>query len=385
MALHFSKEEFASRLDAVCSRMANDGHDAMLIFAQESMYWLTGYDTFGFCFFQCMVVTKDGRIVLLTRSADMRQAQHTSIISDIRIWIDHRGASPIGQLKELLFDLDLLGANLGVEFDTHGLTGKIARELDEELRSFAELEDASPLIPLLRAVKSKAEISYIRKAAELGDKAYEAAMAQIKPGADEGHILAAMQGEVFKGGGDYPGNEFIIGSGQDALLCRYKSGRRTLDANDQVTLEWAGVYRRYHAACMRTVILGAPSARHVEMHDAALCALREVEKALVTGKTFGEVFDAHARILDAKGMVAHRLNACGYSLGARFTPSWMDWPMAYSANPAKIVPNMVIFMHMILMDSHTGTAMSLGQTYLTTNGPPESLSKLPLDLPVKAG
>ena len=62
--------------------------DAMLLFAQESMYWLTGYDTFGFCFFQCLVVTADGRKVLLTRSADERQAKHTSNIEDIRIWID---------------------------------------------------------------------------------------------------------------------------------------------------------------------------------------------------------------------------------------------------------------------------------------------------------
>ena len=46
---------------------------------------------------------------------------------------------------------------------------------------------------------------------------------------------------------------------------------------------------------------------------------------------------------------------------------------------------MVIFMHMILMDSITDTAMTLGQTYLTTEGAPECLSTLPLDLPVKSG
>lgn len=33
-----------------------------------------------------------------------------------------------------------------------------------------------------------------------------------------------MQGAVLAGGGDYPANEFIIGSGADALLCRYKAG-----------------------------------------------------------------------------------------------------------------------------------------------------------------
>jgi Xaa-Pro dipeptidase len=54
----------------------------MLLFAQESMYWLTGYDTFGYCFFQTLVVKADGSMVLFTRSADLRQAKHTSIIEN---------------------------------------------------------------------------------------------------------------------------------------------------------------------------------------------------------------------------------------------------------------------------------------------------------------
>ena len=65
--------------------------------------------------------------------------------------------------------------------------------------------------------------------AALADAALDAGAAAIRPGADEGDILAAMQGAIFAGGGDYPANEFIIGSGADALLCRYKAGRRKLD------------------------------------------------------------------------------------------------------------------------------------------------------------
>ncbi|MEO9527004.1 Xaa-Pro peptidase family protein [Roseibium sp.] len=385
MTLHFSQDEFERRLDTLKTVMASEKLDAMLLFAQESMYWLTGYDTFGFCFFQCLVVTSDGRKVLLTRSADERQARHTSNIEDIRIWIDRGAASPVNQLKEMLFDMDLLGSRLGIEYDTHGMTGKIALQLNEELTSFADIRDASPLIPQLRAVKSAEEIVYVRKAAELADKAYHAALAEIRPGADEGRILAAMQGSIFEGGGDYPGNEFIVGSGRDALLCRYKSGRRRLSDQDQITLEWAGSYRHYHAALMRTVVVGTPTGRHQEMYVAAREALAAVENQLVAGKTFGDVFDAHAERMDHHGMMPHRLNACGYSLGARFTPSWMDAPMAYKANPAKVQPGMVIFMHMILMDSISGTAMSLGQTYLTTGAAPECLSTLPLDLPVKSG
>ena len=100
----------------------------------------------------------------------------------------------------------------------------------------AELSDASDLVNRQRVVKSPAEIAYVRRAAELADAALEAAAALAGPGAFEGDILAAMQGAVFKGGGDYPGNEYIIGSGPGALLCRYYSGRRELDPQDQLTV-----------------------------------------------------------------------------------------------------------------------------------------------------
>ncbi len=59
-----------------------------LLFRQESMYYLTGYETFGFCFFQCLYFGADRRMWLLTRSADLRQAQLTSVIGDIRVWVD---------------------------------------------------------------------------------------------------------------------------------------------------------------------------------------------------------------------------------------------------------------------------------------------------------
>ena len=87
---------------------------------------------------------------------------------------------------------------------------------------------------------------------------------------DESKILSAMQAEILSGGGDYPGNEFIIGSGPDALLCRYFSGRRKLDEIDQLTLEFAGVYRHYHSALMRTIPIGKAKQEHLELHEICL-------------------------------------------------------------------------------------------------------------------
>lgn len=380
MALHFEREEYAARLEKLTTSMREEKLDAMLLFAQESMYWLTGYDTFGFCFFQCLVVKADGSMTLLTRSADLRQARQTSNIERIVVWTDRTNADPALDLKNLLSDLDLLGERIGVEYDTHGLTGANCRKLDNQLQSFAELVDASHVVSRLRLIKSPAEIAFARRAAKLSDAALDAALPLIKPGADEADILAAMQGAVFSGGGDYAANEFIIGSGEDALLCRYKAGRRQLTATDQLTLEWAGVFAHYHAPMMRTVIIGEPTDRHVELYEACRESLDAITAILRPGTSFGEVFDAHADVMDERGLTRHRLNACGYAVGARFTPSWMEHQMFHAGNPLEIAPDMTLFVHMIIMDSETGTAMTLGQTYLTTADAPESLSAKPLDL-----
>src|SRR5688500_12560556 len=94
MALHFTREELSQRRAASIAALQKRGLDGLLMFRQESMYYLTGYDTFGYVFFQCLYLGADGRVMLLTRAPDLRQAQHTSDIQDIRIWIDGPEASP---------------------------------------------------------------------------------------------------------------------------------------------------------------------------------------------------------------------------------------------------------------------------------------------------
>ena len=82
--------------------MKDQNLNALLLFKQESMYWLTGYDTFGFVFFQSLILRDDGEIILLTRAPDLRQAQNTSNIKNIKIWEDKEDSNPSDFLKEIL-------------------------------------------------------------------------------------------------------------------------------------------------------------------------------------------------------------------------------------------------------------------------------------------
>jgi Xaa-Pro dipeptidase len=383
MALHFSKEELAQRREKSVEMMQQRGLDGLLMFRQESMYYLTGYDTFGYVYFQCLYLGADGQLMLLTRAPDLRQAQHTSDIQDIRVWIDGPEADPAVALREILRTFRLNGKTLGVEWEAYGLTARNGIRLQAAFDGFATLVDASDLVSRQRLVKSAAELVYVRKAAELADLSLDEAHRLAAPGVSEGDILAAMQSVIIRGGGDDPANEFIIGSGDDALLCRYKTGRRTLEKQDQLTLEFAGVYRHYHSCLMRTIPIGKPPAKQIEMHKVAVEALEACKAALKPGRPIGEVFDAHAKVLDKAGYQAHRMNATGYSLGAVFAPNWMDWPMFYHGNPELAAPGQVYFIHLIIFDSADGLAMTSGQTVLVTDGAAEVLSKRSTDLVVR--
>ena len=380
MAIHFSKEEFTNRKFKVIQELKKQNLVALLMFRQESMYWLTGYDTFGYVYFQCLVLTVKGDLVLLTRAPDLRQAQNTSVIKDIRIWVDKDKADPATELKNILSELELEKSNLGVEYEAYGLTGRNAIKLNNSLNNFAKLHDKSELISFLRVVKSPAEIVYVKKAAKLADNAMEAAWKYAHAGQNEAKILAEMQSEVFKGGGDYPANEYIIGSGKNALLCRYQSEKLKLAEVDQLSIEWAGTYKHYHSAMFRTIVIGKANDKQKKMFSACLEALKACENKLKPGNKLGEVFDVHAEIFDRLGYKKSRMNACGYSLGATFAPNWMDWPMLYTGNPVILIPGMVFFMHMILMDSEKELAMNLGETYLVTSSGSERLGKKKLDL-----
>ena len=382
MPLHFDAAEYSARQARATKAVQDAGLDALLMFAPESHYWLCGYDTFGFAMFQCMVLTASGDLHLMTRMPDRLQAKHTSTLTDaqIHVWPQYEGSNPATHLRDLLQKLKVANGRLGFESQTPGLTDANGALLRGQLLN---LTDASDLIRALRRVKSPAEIQMHRRAAALSDAAMDAGLAETHPGTFEGDILAAMQGAVFKGGGDYAGNEFILGSGPGALLCRYYSGRRHLGAQDQMTWEWSGAYARYHAAMMQTVVIGTPNDTQRHMHIAARAALEACEAAIRPGDPMGHVFNAHARTLDAHGLSSARMQACGYGMGAVYNPIWVDFPMFYEGNPLIMQAGQVFFLHMILMDEAEGLAMSLGHSVLVTETGVERLSKHPLDMLVR--
>jgi Xaa-Pro dipeptidase len=130
-------------------------------------------------------------MTLITRAPDLLQARHTSVIEDVRVWVDREGANPAVEMRAILEEHGCRGKRLGVELESYGLTARNGARLNAALEGFCELVDVSELVNRMRVVKSATEIAYVRRAAELADGALEAALQLAVPGAFEGDILAA--------------------------------------------------------------------------------------------------------------------------------------------------------------------------------------------------
>ncbi|GAB5470705.1 MAG: Xaa-Pro peptidase family protein [Rhodospirillales bacterium] len=378
MALHFSREEFGERIAAAREALRAADLSALLVFGQESHFYLSGYDTSGFVFFQCLVVTADEtRLTLLTRRPDREQARLTSVIEDVRLWYDAEGKDPSEDLLAILDEKGLQGSRIGIERDSFGLSARNYDLVRDRLEGWCRLEDGSAIVRGLRLTKSPAEIAYVRKAAELADRSLEAMVAAARPGAFEGDIAAAGSAAILAGGGDSPPSGPVLGSGEEALLVRSSTGYRHLDPEDQLTLEFAATYRHYNACLMRTLPIGSGRPAQERMFDVTLEALTAMTEAARPGQPLGEIDAAHRRVFDARGYGHARMSACGYSLGATYRPSWMDVPpMLYLGNPLPAAPGMVLFLHAILADAEAGLAMSLGHTILIGESGAEVLSGL---------
>src|SRR5262249_61910903 len=171
------------------------------------------------------------------------------------------------------------------------------------------------------------------------------------PGACGGTIDGEMQNVSRAGDGDPSASRWPMGSGQEALLVLYHTGHGTVGRTDQVAFEFAAAYRHYHAALMHVALTGKVDPRHRDMFAACVDALDAAQAALRPGHTVGEVFDVHARTLKKAGYEGHYLNACGYTMGATYPPTWMDWPMVSTANRQLLGAGTGFFLHMISLHS----------------------------------
>ena len=382
--IHFSREEFSQRQQKTREQLQKLELDGLLLFKIEDMYWLTGYESDGFCIFGCMFIGTEGVLTHLARPADLANLSYSSICGDVRISPDTEDSSRAEHIKDMLRSLGMEGKKIGIQVDTMGLTPRLFLEINETLDGLCKLTVAPDFIRLLRLVKSPQELSYFRKAGEVMDIVMDKVIEATFPGAFEGDIYATFYDTLFRLDADLPAHIPPFGSGDSALNLRYTTKRKNVSKNDQVTLELGLAYRHYHVACMGVVLTGPKiNNRHLKMHKTSVIALDAVQAALRPGTTVGELFDIYKATLEERGEHDAVLTVAGYTMGAMWPPTWMEEPMIFEGNPLVLEENMTFFTHMILNDRKTGLSMAVGETAIVTKNVPEIITHTPRDPIIK--
>ena len=381
---HFSREEFSQRQQKTRKHLQKLELDGLLLFKIEDMYWLTGYESDGFCIFGSMFIGTDGALTHLARPADLGNLSYSSICEDVRISPDTEDSTRAEHIKDMLRSLGMEGKKIGIQVDTMGLTPRLFLEISAILDGWCELTVAPDFIRILRLVKSPQELNYFRKAGEVMDIVMDKVIEATYPGAFEGDIYATFYDTLFRLDADLPAHIPPLGSGESALNLRYTTKRKNVSENDQVTLELGLAYRHYHVACMGVVLTGPEiNKRHLKMHKTSVTALDEVQAALRPGTTVGELFDIYKETLEEHGEHDAVLTVAGYTMGAMWPPTWMEEPMIFEGNPLVLEENMTFFTHMILNDRETGLSMAVGETAIVTKDAPEIITHTPREPIIK--
>lgn len=386
----FSPTEYARRLHAVRSSMAEQGLDALFVEDPSNMAWITGYEGWSFYVHQGVIVTLDEDPIWWGRNQDANGAYLTVWMGDDQVvgypdnYVQSTERHPMQHLAGLLSDMGLEGKRIGVEMENYYFSAKAYVTLVESLPG-TEIADATALVNWCRLIKSEEEIVTMRRAARIVEKTIDRVIDRVVPGMRKNDLVAEIYGDLIRGAegawGDYPAIVPLLPSGVNAAAPHLTWDGQPFLVGEATFFEMAGCVRRYHVPFCRTVFLGKPpdymrraEAALVEGLEAGLDAARAGNRAC-------DIANALAKPLEAAGI--ERGARAGYPIGLSYPPDWGERTVSIRAEDESVLePNMTFhFMPGLWMDDW---GMEITETIrITEDGAPECLCDRPRKLFVK--
>ncbi|MCT2537759.1 M24 family metallopeptidase [Aquibacillus koreensis] len=347
--LSFDIVEYQDRLSKTKQRMAESGIDVLLITDPANMNYLSGYDAWSFYVHQMLVIIIDEPQPLwIGRYQDANGARATTWIYDDNIipypdyYVQSETYHPMDFIGEILKQIGHGNRYVGVEKDNYYFTAKAYERLQRSLPN-AIFKDADLLVNYVRIIKSDQEIEYMKRAAEIADKAMTEGAKSIRTGVRECDAAATIYYEVVSGtkehGGDYPAIVPLLPAGENTGAPHLTWSDRTFKEGESVIVELAGCYKRYHVPLARTVSLGKPSNKLQEITPIVVNGLNEVLDSVKPGMTCGEVESVWRNSLKKHGI--EKEARLGYSVGLNYPPDWGEHTASIRRGDSTIIkPNM---------------------------------------------
>ncbi len=387
--LPFDRTEYAERIDKARKAMAARGIELLIVSDPSNMAWLTGYDGWSFYVHQCVLLTLDGEPVWFGRRQDANGARRTVHMEESNItsytddYVQSVERHPMDFLSNVIIDRGWDRLWIGVEMDNYYFSAAAFGALVRHLPN-ARFDDATGLVNWCRAVKSKRELDYMRRAARIVEKMHARIVETIEPGMRKCDLVADIYDAGLRGvdghGGDYPAIVPLLPSGADAAAPHLTWDDQPLKANEGTFFEIAGCYRRYHAPLSRTVYLGKPPQHYLDADSAVREGIDAGLAVARAGNRCEDIALAFSGVLEKWGI--SKDNRAGYPIGLSYPPDWGERTMSLRAGDAtELQPGMTFhFMTGLWMNDW---GMETTESIVITDGDPQCLASVPRELFVK--
>lgn len=278
--------------------MAADGLDALLMFKDENVRYLTGLRP-------QLIAGKSGSLngvlfipgrdpVLLCSSGDADRAAATMPwlgevrpipILEERGLVDHVVATV---LRDVLTERGLRSARVGLDIATTAL--------HEALRAaFSDLRivDGDPAMQWARRIKGPEELLLIEEATAIAEAVTQTAIDAVAVGVREYEVAAEAMRTLYRLGGEYPHvTSPFVASGENMAPPQRIATDKLIRSGDLVFIDIGAMWNGYFGDMGRTVSCGAPSKRQQEIFRAVHAGLMAGIDAIRPGVTNREVAEA---------------------------------------------------------------------------------------------
>lgn len=385
----FTRAEYDARIARTRRAMARAEVDVLIVTDPSNMHWLTSYDGWSFYVHQCVVLTMEGEPLWFGRGMDAEGARFTAWLDEASLipYPDHYVQSterhPMDYLSAKLIDRGHGAARIGVEMDNYWFTAAAFASLSRNMPN-APFTDCTGLVNWQRAVKSGAEIAYMRQAARIVEAMHARIRDVAEPGMRKCDLVAEIYDASLRGvpgiGGDYPAIVPMLPSGREASAPHLTWDDRPLVKGEGTFFEIAGVYRRYHCPLSRTLFLGEPTKA---FRDAEVAVSEGMEAGLAAAKPGNHCEDIAIAFFDTLARHGFQKDSrTGYSIGLSYPPDWGERTMSLRrGDKSELVPGMCFHFMTGLWLQDMGFEMT--ESIVITETGADCLASVPRELAVK--
>lgn len=296
--------------------------DGLLISSIPNIIYYTGYSGFSESEREAFLIIKNENKILLTDSRYIEEVKNLKGIEAIEC--------PAGRFlqdgKEILESLKIKT----LEIEENDISAYEYKQLTKFAKVFpANLEN-------LREIKSDEEIKNIKKACQIGDKAFKYIIKQLKVNKTEKEIAIELEFFIKRQKGDISFKP-IIAFGKNSAVPHHQSDETRLKKNQIVLMDFGVKVNNYCSDMTRTVFFGTANKEFKDMYKVVLEAQQNAIKSIKIGIKTSEI-DKISRDYITSNNFPNIIHAVGHGIGIEVHES-----PTLSPNSKEIVKNGMVF------------------------------------------